>query len=320
MGRRALGLIGMASCLMALAAVADPGQAQQRELARVRINWFVIDVPVLVARARGFFTAAGIDTPITVTRSSTEQMRGIGAGTFDIGQTSFDNVLYWSAREGAAEIIAVGQTLDTALLPVFVRPEIQGWDDLKGKKLAVDAVDTAFALTLRRILLARGLDARRGDYELVPAGGPGQRLESMKKGETVAGILNPPVDAQATQAGMVRLLDEKYPGFVWAVNRSWAQGHRKELVGFLRAWLAGARWAKDPANREEALKLIAGEGKMPDAAAARFLVGVPDEGALRLADLQSLLDIRQQFGTAPPLGTSLERYYETSYYREARGQ
>ena len=48
--------------------------------------------------------------------------------------------------------------------------------------------------------------------------------------------------------------------------------------------------------------------------------GVPDEGALRLADLQSLLDIRQQFGTAPPLGTSLERYYETSYYREARGQ
>lgn len=37
---------------------------------------------------------------------------------------------------------------------------------LKGKKLAVDAVDTAFALTLRRILLARGLDLKRGDYKL----------------------------------------------------------------------------------------------------------------------------------------------------------
>lgn len=286
----------------------------------VRINWFVIDVPVLVARARGLFAAEGINTTITVTRSSTEQMRGIGAGTFDIGQTAFDNILYWSGREGGAESIAVSQALEIALLPVIVRPEIKTWSDLKGKKVAVDAVDTAFALVLRRILLAHGLDIKRGDYELVAVGATRPRLESMKRGETVAAILSPPVDAEGLQAGMVRLLDEKYPGFVWAINRAWAQGHRKELVGFLRAWLAGVRWAKDPPNREDAIKLIAAEGNLPQPAAARFLADVPADGALNLANLRSVLDIRHQFGTPPPLGTSLDKYYDTSYYHEAVGR
>jgi len=318
MALRTWSLFIVVSLLFPLSLTVTSSESQQKPLPTVRVNWFVIDVPVLVARARGLFAAEGIDTTITVTRSSTDQMRGIGAGTFDVGQTSFDNILYWSGREGA-EMIAVSRTLETALLPVIVRPEIKSWSDLKGKKLAVDAVDTAFALTLRRILLARGLDLKRGDYELVPAGGPAQRLESMKKGETFAGILNPPVDAQGIQAGLVRLLDENIPGFVWAVNRAWAQSHRKELVGFLRAWLAGLRWAKDPANREAALKLIAAEGNVPPPVATRFLAELPADGTLNLADLQSVLDIRQQFGTPPPRGTSLDRFYDTSYYRDARG-
>ncbi len=142
----------------------------------------------------------------------------------------------------------------------------------------------------------------------------------MKKGETVAGILNTPFDAHATQVGMVRLLDEKYPGAVWAVNRAWAQSHRKELVGFLRAWLAGVRWAKDPGNREEAIRLVSAETNLPGPAAAERLAELSADGSLILANLQSVLDIRAQFGTPPPLGTALERFYDLSYYREARGQ
>jgi hypothetical protein len=94
-------------------------------------------------------------------------------------------------------------------LPVFVRPETKSRSDLKGKKLAADAVDTAFALVLRRILLANGLDLNRGDYELVALGATGQRLESMVKGETFAGILNPPFEIKAMDAGMRRIGDSR---------------------------------------------------------------------------------------------------------------
>ena len=122
--------------------------------------------------------------------------------------TAFDNVLAWSGREGA-EIIAIAQISDKTVLPVFVRPEIKNWSDLKGKKLAADAVDTAFALVLRRILLANGLDMTKGDYELIALGATGARLESMIKGETYAGVLNPPFDAKAIAAGMRRIGDSR---------------------------------------------------------------------------------------------------------------
>src|SRR4249920_3276228 len=116
-------------------------------------------------------------------------MRGISNGTYDIASTAFDNVLAWSGREGA-EIVAIAQISDKTVLPVFVRPEIKTWSDLKGKKLAADAVDTAFALVLRRVLLAHGLEMTRGDYELLGLGTTSARLESMIKGETFAGVLN----------------------------------------------------------------------------------------------------------------------------------
>ena len=223
--------------------LAASASAQQKDLRQLRLSVFRVDAAMVAARARGLFPAEGLDVKISTTPNSTDQMRGVSNGSFEIVSTAFDNVLAWSGREGA-EIIAVAQTADRFSAPLFVRPEIREWNDLRGKKLAVDAVDTAFALVLRRILLAHGLDLNRGDYELVPLGATGQRLESMKRGETFAAILNPPFDTQASEAGMRRISDSRevlpdYPDTIWAVNRAWAKSHRDDLVRFLRAWLAG---------------------------------------------------------------------------------
>ncbi len=43
-------------------------------------------------------------------------------------------------------------------------------------------------------------------------------------------------------------------------------------------------------------------------------------GALNLSGLQSVLDLRVQFGFKLPMGNSLERYYDESYYRKAAGR
>ena len=51
--------------------------------------------------------------------------------------------------------MAIAQISDKTVLPVFVRPEIKNWSDLKGKKLAADAVDTAFAFWCCRWVSAR---------------------------------------------------------------------------------------------------------------------------------------------------------------------
>jgi ABC-type nitrate/sulfonate/bicarbonate transport system substrate-binding protein len=292
------------------------------DLVKLRINVFNIDAALSVGRGRGLFAASGLDIEVLVTPNSTDQMRGLGQGSWEIVSTAFDNVLGWSGREGA-EIVAVAQVAQGIVLPVYVRPEIHDWKDLKGKKLAVDAVDTAYALVLRRMLLANGLDLKRGDYELVPAGATGHRLESMNRGETFAGILNSPWDAKAVAAGHRRLADHRevlpnYPGGVFAVTRQWADENRELLLRFLRVWNDALRWSHERRNRAEAIRLVAADQAVDEKLAGARLAQLHPDGQLNIDGLRTVLDLRTSVGLTPPMGKDLERYYDTSNYREAR--
>jgi ABC-type nitrate/sulfonate/bicarbonate transport system substrate-binding protein len=288
---------------------------------RLLINVFNLDAALIVARARGWFAANGLDVEVMVTPNSTDQMRGLSRGSWPIVSTAFDNVLGWSGREGA-EIIAVAQVAQGITLPVYVRPEIKSWGDLRGKPLAVDAVDTAYALVLRRVLLAHGLEMAGGGYSLIPEGTTGHRLDSMIQGKTFAGVLNPPWDAKAEAAGMVRFADHRevlpdYPGGVFAVGRRWADENRAVLVKYLRVWNEALLWAREEGNRDAAIKQIAEAEKLDAKNAANRLRQLPESGRLNLPGLQTVLDLRVQFGLVPPMGKDLSRYYEDNFYRES---
>jgi ABC-type nitrate/sulfonate/bicarbonate transport system substrate-binding protein len=288
---------------------------------RLLVNVFNEDAALIVARARGQFSANDLEVEVMVTPNSTDQMRGLSKGSWQIVSTAFDNVLGWSGREGT-EIVAVAQLSQGITLPVYVRPEIEKWSDLRGKKLAVDAVDTAYALVLRRIILEHGLDLDRGDYELVPLGTTGARLESMTRGETFAGVLNSPWDKKAEVEGHKRFADHRgvlpdYPGGVFATGREWAGENRQTLVRFLRAWNGALRWCHDDKNRSSALQIIGSAEKLDEAGAARKLAQLPKDGQLNLPGLQTVLDLRVRFGLTPPMGQELSRYFDASFYQEA---
>jgi ABC-type nitrate/sulfonate/bicarbonate transport system substrate-binding protein len=288
---------------------------------RLLINVFNVDAALAVGRANGMFAAHGLEVDVKVTPNSTEQMRGLGNGSWQIVSTAFDNVLGWSGREGA-EIVATSHVALANTLPVYVRPEIKTWDNLRGKAMAVDAVDTAYALVLRRVLLAHGLEMERGDYTLMAKGTTGYRLDAMIAGECFAGVINPPWDRKAEGAGMVRMADHRevlpdYPGGVFAVTRRWAGENRALLVGYLRAWNEALRWAQDEKNRAEAIKYVAEVEKLDDNGAANRLRQLPADGSLNLAGLQAVLDLRVLFKLTPPMGKDLTKYYEESFYQEA---
>jgi len=305
-------------------AIVERTMAQSMELKKINLNVFRIDAATVVARVHGYFAAEGLEVDVTLTPNSTEQMRGASQGKFEIVSTAFDNVLAWSGREGA-EIIAVAQISDKTVLPVFVRPEIKTWSDLKGKKLAADAVDTAFALVLRRVLLANDLDMTKGDYELVALGATGARLESMLKGETFAGVLTSPFDVKAVAAGMRRIGDSKevlpdYPNTIFAVNREWAQKNRDSLVAYLRAWLKGMSWVKDPVNRDAAIKIVGEQLKLNPKQAEESVNELSTTGNLNLPGLQVVLDLRNQFGFKLNKGDKLPVYYDAAYINAAKGK
>lgn len=284
------------------------------------INVFNVDAALAAGRAKGMFADQGLEVDVMVTPNSTDQMRGLGNGSWQIVSTAFDNVLGWSGREGA-EIVAVAQVAQGITLPVYVRPEIKSWEDLRGKPMAVDAVDTAYALVLRRVLLAHGLEMDRGDYTLIAKGTTGHRLDSMTQGETFAGVLNPPWDVKAASAGMVRFADHRevlpdYPGGVYSVGRKWAGENRPLLLRYLRAWNEALRWCHAEENHDNAIRLLAEAEKIDEKAAANRLGQLPKSGELNLPGLQSVLDLRVQFKLTPLMGQDLAKYYDEGFYQE----
>jgi ABC-type nitrate/sulfonate/bicarbonate transport system substrate-binding protein len=307
---------------LALALLVLASSAQAQSLRILQVNVFREDPSLTIGRLKGFFAAEGLEVKVIGTGNSTEQMRGLSNGTFQIVSTAFDNVLGWSGREGA-ELIAISQIIDRANFPVFVRPEIKSWNELRGKKLAVDAVDTAFSLVLRRVLLEQGLDFAKGDYQLVAVGNTPLRLDSMVKGDTFAAVLTPPSDAHAVAAGMVRLGDStkvlpEFPNTIFATDRAWAQKERAQLVGFLRAWLAATRWIR--ANREEAQKLLEADVKANPKMNRSSIGEMTQTGAINVAAFEAALQLRNGFGLTPPKGPNIAIYYDTQYFDAAAGR
>lgn len=291
------------------------------ELRKLGLIEFVAGPVVTGGVLHGSFNRQGLTVDSEQTQSSTEQMKGLCAGKWHIASTAFDNVLAWSGRDGH-DIVAIAPASQGVNLPVCVRPEIRSWDDLRGKPLAVDAVDTAYALVLRRILQAHGLELDHGDYRLVPAGAPLHRFESMAKGETFAAILNPPWDQRAVESGMKQFGDHRevlpdYPGSVYAVTRNFAEANRESVKGFLGGLIDATNWLLDPATSDVAVRELSTSGGTAEKLVRAGLARVPRDLNLNMDGMRVVLDLRVRFGMTPGRGSDLATYIDASFAREA---
>jgi ABC-type nitrate/sulfonate/bicarbonate transport system substrate-binding protein len=128
------------------------------------------------------------------------------------------------------------------------------------------------------------------------------------------------LDAGMRQIGDSREVLPDYPNTVFAVNREWGQNNRNSLSGFLRAWLAGVRWVKDAAHRQEAVKLVGAELKVNPKAAQERIDELSTSGNLNLPGLETVLNLRTQFGFKLNKGDKLATYFDAAYLREASGK
>src|SRR5437763_6344197 len=105
-----LGVLAALAALVVLSPVlATASPEGQKGLRTLRFITFSAEPATIVAQARGFLAAEGLSLDVTITPNSTEQMRGLGQGTWDVASTGFDNVLAWSGRDGGPEVVGVLQ-------------------------------------------------------------------------------------------------------------------------------------------------------------------------------------------------------------------
>jgi len=291
-------------------------------------NW-----PIWVAQEKGYFASSGVEVHLTPTPGSVYQLSNTIDGKFDIAMTAIDNLIAYDEGQGEAtttkkaELVAVMGS-DNGFLHVISVPEVKSYQELKGKTLSVDALTTGFAFVLQKMLQKGGL--KPSDYTLVRAGGGLQRFEALMKKEHAATLLFTPFDLIAEEKGFHDLgasieLFGHYQGLVAGVQRSWGKEHRRELVGYIRGYVAGLDWLSDPRNKTEAIALLRKNitTMTPEIAEGTYRVmvdpkhGLLHKGRIDMAGVKTVLALRSEYGEPKKKLTDPNRYIDLSYYKQA---
>jgi ABC-type nitrate/sulfonate/bicarbonate transport system substrate-binding protein len=319
-----------------IAALACTAPAPAQELPEVKVisfhngnNW-----PIWAAVERGDFAKNGIRIALTYTPSSEALIAGLIEGKFDIAIAAIDNMVAY--QEGQSEV-KVEQGVDLVAVmgvnngfnSLMAAPHVKDVADLKGRKVAVDAPGTAYALVLYDILRRNGL--RPGDYLVEVAGGANRRWEALRENKQDATLLSLPWDIIAAGNGFKRLATSndlgRYQGTAGIVRRKWAAANEARMVGFIRAYIAGYDWIADPANRDEAIALLRKniKGLTPELAQASYralldsATGLQRKAELDIAGLRTVLTLRSEYVQPRKTLADPMKYYDPSYYKKALG-
>ena len=303
------------------------GQGLAQTSLRVSVFQGISNMPIFAAQAQGYFARHGLAVEVINTRNSDDLRDGLAAGSHQIAHSGVDNAVAL-AESGKADVaVVIGGNAGFGRL--ITQPAIATLEALRGRRVAVDAPNTANALVLYKVLQGHGLT--RADYEVATVGGTALVVEAMLKDATLAAaIISPPFSFRALQGGLkdhghARAADGAFQFDAGFVTRPWAKANGEVLVRYLQSYIEGVRWTLEGANRSTAIALLAMRLKLSaeDAAQTYSLIvhpvtGIAPDARLDMPGFRSTLALRAEIlgqwgGKAPPA----ERFVDLSYYQRA---
>jgi len=290
-------------------------------------------LPAWVAQRQGFFARHGIAVTITHTPNSVYLMKNLVEGKFDLAVTAMDNLVAYqegqgeAPYEGTCDLVAF-MGVDDSFQSLMAAPDIKCVADLRGKKIAVDALTTGYAFILREMIARAGMTDADVTYERT-GGGP-TRMRAMLDGRYAAGLLATPLDKIAADQGFTRLgtareLLGRYQGRTGFAQRSWIRHNEAAVIGFMRAYRDAMDWLYDTKNREiAAALLIANDAAMTPGLARQSLDILLDEKsgfsrdlALDLEGIRTVLALRSRFGVPQKTLTDPLPYVDLTLHQKA---
>jgi len=296
-------------------------------LLRVNIFNTSSNLPLFAAMEKGYFAQRGLTIEVQNTPNSDQQRAGLAAGKFEIAHAAVDNAVAMIEAGNNALIVCGG---DAGMNDFMVRHEITSIQDLRGKLLAVDAPNTAYALAAKKILKLHGLLENR-DYSVKLAGGTGPRAAAMVADpQLAAGMINPPFSFSVLDKGLKSLgtqfdLLGPYQATGAFVMRPWAAQHAGVLTHYLAAYISGQRYVMSPANRAEMVALLVTRFKLTQQVAdgtydalVKPGSGLAPDARFNQDGFKTVLAIRSEmegmWGGVPP---APDKYLDLSCYDEA---
>ncbi len=253
-------MVAIALVYLFLLGSADLLHAQPLE--RVRIAYSpggLISFPLILTKEKRIFQTEGLDIELIIMRPELG-VKALLPG--DLQYNFFAGTTINAAVLGLP-VKVVMVTNDRPLYSLMVRPQIQSLKDLKGKRLGVASLTAGESLLSRRLLKDAGIDADR-EMTMIVIGNTPERINALSAGGVDATTVSVPVDFQAEQLGLKRLVFigealEVISGGIGVASRMIKEqpGQIKRLI---RALLKGMAYGKS--HREEMISLLMAKWKL----------------------------------------------------------
>jgi NitT/TauT family transport system substrate-binding protein len=177
--------------------------------------------------------------------------------------------------------------------------------DLKGKVLATNGVGTGVHMAMRAMLQRSGLQDKR-DYTVIEAPFPTMKAVLLDgKADMIVSttpfVFDPELQAKArvlfTQRDAMGTSELSF----WTAREGFIGKNRAAMVDLLEDSLRAVRWYLDPANRADAIDILARFLKQPPARFESWIFTRNDfyrnpDGLVNLDALQSNIDLMRKLG------------------------
>ena len=214
--------------------------------------------PNFVATSLGLYAKEGVEVQPVIIDPNISVSALLG-GSVEISYADSTQLLL--ALEKGANLVAVGLSTDRQPYKLMAAPGIKTVADLKGKKIGAASAIDIYTYVLKEIMRKGGLDPDK-DVDWVVGGGQNQRLAAAIGGAVQAGLFSPPSDAKLTGLGFTSLAftPDFYPNLTLSaetVRRDWVQQNGDALRHMLAAEGVAVKWLNDPANKAQAIQILA---------------------------------------------------------------
>lgn len=183
------------------------------------------------------------------------------------------------------------------------KPEVRGWADMKGRRVAIASYGGLTDFLTRHALRKHGLEPER-DVQLVQSGGSANALQALRAGTADAAILVAPFKWQAEAEGFGRLgaqatdVAAEWPRNILVAKETLLDDGPNTLRAVLRAHVRAIRLAK--ADREAAVQIMMDvlkyERQHAERAYDEVIVGFDERGRLPAAAMPVFWEIATAAG------------------------
>jgi ABC-type nitrate/sulfonate/bicarbonate transport system substrate-binding protein len=286
--------------LLIILAVSLTSSAAFAQLKKVRLAIPTVDIvtlPLKMAQAEGFYQKEGLDVEIILIAGALG-VRAVLGNSVEF-TTASGSILAAAARGIPVKLVSVITAKPT--FDLISEPQIQNFQQLKGKQIGISTRGGTFEHITRLILERNGLNPDK-DVRILALGRQDDLHLALKSGRISAAIYSPPRSLMLYRDGFHKLAFSgdylpHYPIGGIGVTDDLIRKRRADIHSFVNATLGGIDYYRR--NRGEAIKFIASELKMSDASLAEQMFDwhqtvLADEGRPSQAWINGVLDFTRK--------------------------